>query len=89
MECVCADLNAHLDIWDLSARPNERGKLLAEAIMNADGTFLNDPSQYTRQDPATEHVSSPDVTITAVNLQFNCDWVTPGHTLITDPFSSL
>ncbi|MES9973890.1 MAG: reverse transcriptase family protein, partial [Candidatus Thiodiazotropha sp.] len=81
-EIVCADLNAHDPTWDCIARSDERGELIAETIMDINGTILND-SQPTRQDPGTGKLSSPDITFTHETLMCKCDW-TPGDFLSSD-----
>ena len=60
---ICADVNAHYTAWNQTANPNTRGEYLANAAMDANSTFLNDPEQPTRQDLATGALSSPDVAI--------------------------
>ena len=73
-EIVCADLNAHDQLWDPVANSDERGELLAEAVLDANGAFLND-GRPTRQDPAHGHLSAPDVTIVHESLQDKCEWL--------------
>ena len=63
-EKICADVNAHDTAWDQTANPNARREYLVNAAMDANSTFLNDPGQPTRQDSATDAISSPDVIIT-------------------------
>ena len=41
-EIICADLNAHNEIWDKHAHFDDRGAQLEETIMDAEGGFLND-----------------------------------------------
>ena len=59
---VCADLNAHDPAWDKEVRGDVRGEWLAETLLDANGTLLND-GRPTRQEPATSNFSTPDVTI--------------------------
>ena len=62
-EVICADVNAYDTTWDQTVNSNARGEYPVNAVMDANSTFLNDPEQYTRQNPATDAFSSPDVTI--------------------------
>ena len=82
-EIICADLNAHNEIWDKHAHSDDRGAQLAEAIINAEGGFLNDAELATRQDPAFGGFSSPDVTIVHNGIHHHCDW-TPLDSLSSD-----
>ena len=60
---IYADVNAHDTAWDQTANTNTRGEYLLIAAMDANCTFLNNPEQPTRQDPATGAFTSSDVTI--------------------------
>ena len=62
-EVICADVSAHDTAWDQTANPNARGEYVVITAMDVNRTFLNDPDQPTRQDPATDPFPSPDVTI--------------------------
>ena len=44
-EIICADLNAHNEIWDKHAHSDDRGAQLTEAIMDAKRGFLNDDAK--------------------------------------------
>ena len=73
-EIICADLNAHNEIWNKHAHSDDKGAQLAKAIMDAEGGFLNDAELATRQDPAFGGFSSPDVTIVHNGIHHHCDW---------------
>ena len=87
-EIICADLNAHNEIWDKHVRSDDRGAQLAEAIMDAEGGFLNDAELATPQDPAYGGFSSPDITIVHNGIHHHCDW-TPLDSLSSDHRPSL
>ena len=70
---LCADLNAHDQVWDQIVNADERGYHLAEAVMDANGIFSKDSNQ-THQDPATGFFSIPDVTVVYAVLRNKYDW---------------
>ena len=71
-EIICADLNAHNQIWDKHARFDDRGAHLAEAIMDAEEDFLNDAELATHLNPAFGGFSFPDVTIVHNSIHHHC-----------------
>ena len=73
-EEICADVNVNDTAWDKTANSNARGEYLANAAMGKNNTFLNDPEQPTRQDPATGDFSSPDVMIVHAAFRDRYDW---------------
>ena len=60
---ICVDISYHETVWHQTAGPKTRGEYLVNAVMDVNSTFINDPEQPTRQDPATGALSSPDVMI--------------------------
>ena len=72
-DIICGDLNAHDDLWDVRVNPNNRGRDLIDALIDGNGTILNDGSA-TRQDPATGNTSTPDVTIVHTNEIEQYSW---------------
>ena len=71
---ICADVNAHDTAWDQTANSNVRGEYLSNAVIDENSTFLNDPEQSTRKDPATGTFSSPDATIVHTAFQDRYYW---------------
>ena len=82
-EVICVDVNAHDTARDQTANPNARGEYLVNAAMDVNGTLLNDPKQPTRQVPATDAFSSPDVTIVHAAFQDIYHWE-PRDTLLSE-----
>ena len=60
-EVIYADVNAHHTARDETANPNARDQYLVNSARHANCTFLNDPEQPSRHDPATGAFSSHDV----------------------------
>ena len=72
-DVICADLNAHDPLWDTRANPTGRGQLLSETILDTNAAVLNTDC-FTRQDPATGTLSSPDLTIVHETVADQCTW---------------
>ena len=70
---ICGDFNGHTELWDLLARPDDRGGEIEDWSIANDLTILNDGSP-TRKDRHSGKESSPDITLCGPDFSTKCEW---------------